>query len=53
MALVVYKNNKTGSIYIESHKINAGGRMLAGCPLTLKCITELVETFSVEQARRY
>ena len=49
MALVVYKNNKTGSIYIESHKINAEGRMLAGCPLTLKCITELVESFSVEQ----
>ena len=49
MALVVYRNNKTGSIYIESHKINAEGRMLAGCPLTLKCITELVETFSVEQ----
>ena len=49
MALVVYKNNQTGSIYIESHKINAGGQMLAGCPLTLKCITELVESFSVEQ----
>ena len=50
MALVVYKNNETNSIYIESHRINANGRMLAGCPLTLKCITELVETFSVEQA---
>jgi len=49
MALIVYKSNKTGNIYIESHKIDAGGRMLAGCPLTLKCITELVESFSVEQ----
>jgi len=49
MALVVYRNNSTGSIYIESHRINEQGRMLAGCPLTLKCITELVEAFAVEQ----
>jgi len=49
MALVVYKNNRTGSTYIESHRINEQGRMLAGQPLTLKCITELVESFSVEQ----
>jgi len=49
MTLAVYKNNKTGDVYIESHKINAVGRMLAGCPLTLKCITELVESLSVEQ----
>jgi len=49
MALVVYKNNNTGSIYIESHKINDSGHMLAGCPLTMQCITELVESFSVEQ----
>jgi PRTRC genetic system protein B len=49
MALVVYKNDKTGSIYIESHRINEKGRMLAGHPLTLKCITELVESFSEEQ----
>jgi PRTRC genetic system protein B len=49
MALVVYKNDKTGSLYIESHRINEKGRMLAGSPLTLNCITELVESFSVEQ----
>lgn len=49
IALVVYKNNGTGAVYIESHRINEKGRMLAGCPLTLKCITELVESFSVEQ----
>ena len=49
MALTVYKNSQTGDVYIESHKINVEGRMLAGCPLTLKCITELVESLSVEQ----
>ena len=49
MALVVYKNDNTGSIYIESHRINRQGRLLAGQPLTLKCITELVESLSVEQ----
>jgi PRTRC genetic system protein B len=49
MALVVYKNDKTGSAYIESHRINEKGRILAGRPLTLKCITELVESFSIEQ----
>ena len=49
MALVVYRNNKTESVYIESHRINEKGRMLAGRPLTLKCITELVESLSVEQ----
>ena len=49
MALVVYRNSNTGSIYIESHRINEQGRMLAGHPLTLKCITELVEAFQVEQ----
>jgi PRTRC genetic system protein B len=50
MALIVYKNSETGSVYTESHRIDANGRMLAGCPLTLKCITELVESFSVEQS---
>jgi PRTRC genetic system protein B len=50
MALVVYKNDETGSVYTESHRIDANGRMLAGCPLTMKCITELVESFSVEQS---
>jgi len=49
MALVVYKNDKTGSIYMESHRINEQGKMLAGQPLTMKCITELVESFSAEQ----
>ena len=49
MTLVVYKNNSTGSIYIESHRIDKQGRMLAGRPLTLSCITELVEAFAVEQ----
>jgi PRTRC genetic system protein B len=49
MALVVYRNNKTGAAYIESHRINEQGRMLAGRPLTLKCITELAESFSAEQ----
>ena len=49
MAIVVYKNSETDSYYIESHKINAEGQMLAGCPLTLKCISQLVESFSVEQ----
>jgi len=49
MALIVYRNNETGNLYIESHKINVDGRMLAGNPLTLKCIAELVESFSVEQ----
>jgi PRTRC genetic system protein B len=49
MALVVYRNDGTSSIYIESHRINEQGRMLAGQPLTLKCITELIESFSVEQ----
>jgi PRTRC genetic system protein B len=49
MALVVYRNNKTGSVYIESHRIDKKGRMLAGRPLTLKCIAELAESFSAEQ----
>jgi hypothetical protein len=49
MALVVYKNSQIEGIYIESHRINEHGRMLAGRPLTLKCITELVESLSVEQ----
>jgi PRTRC genetic system protein B len=49
MALVVYRNDKTNSMYVESHRINSQGRMLAGQPLTLKCITELVEAFAVEQ----
>lgn len=49
MALVVYRNNKTDAVYIESRRINEKGRMLAGRPLTLKCITELVEFFSAEQ----
>jgi PRTRC genetic system protein B len=49
MALLVYKNSQTGNIYIESHRINEQGRMLAGRPLTLKCVTELVESLSVEQ----
>jgi PRTRC genetic system protein B len=51
MALIVYKNDSTGGIYMESHRINEQGKMLAGQPLTLKCITELVESFSVEQSR--
>lgn len=50
MALVVYQNEDTNNIYIESHRINEKGRMLAGCPLTLRCITELVESFSIEQS---
>ena len=50
MALVVYQNDKSQSIYIESHRISKQGRMLAGKPLTQKCIAELVESFSVEQA---
>ncbi|MDR1116119.1 MAG: hypothetical protein LBL33_08260 [Tannerella sp.] len=34
----------------ESHRIGEQGRMLAGRPpLTLKCIEELVESFSVEE----
>lgn len=49
MALVVYKNSQTGGFYIESHRINEQGRMLAGHPLTLRCITELVESFSAGQ----
>jgi PRTRC genetic system protein B len=50
MALIVYKNEKGNEIYLESHPINAHGKMLAGKPLTLKCITELVESFSIEQS---
>jgi PRTRC genetic system protein B len=50
MALIVYKNDETGSIYLESHRIDAKGRMLAGRPLTLKCITELVESLSAGQS---
>jgi PRTRC genetic system protein B len=50
MALAVYKNNETKSVYMESHRIDSQGRMLAGRPLTLKCITELVESFSAEQS---
>jgi PRTRC genetic system protein B len=33
---------------MESHRIDEKGRMLAGRPLTLKCITELVDAFTVE-----
>jgi PRTRC genetic system protein B len=50
MALVVYKNDETMSVYIESHRIDATGRMLAGRPLTLKCMTEVVESFSMAQS---
>jgi PRTRC genetic system protein B len=50
MALIVYKNNETKSVYMESHRIDIKGRMLAGRPLTLKCITELAESFSAEQS---
>jgi PRTRC genetic system protein B len=50
MALIVYKNNQTNAVYMESHQINKRGEMLAGKPLTRKCITELVESFSAEQA---
>lgn len=50
MVLVIYKNDDTGSVYIESHRINAKGQLLTGRPLTLKCITELVESFSAEQS---
>jgi len=48
MALMVYLNDRTGSYYMESHRINKEGRMLAGRPLTLKCITELADAFAVE-----
>jgi hypothetical protein len=50
MALIVYKNSETGSVYIESHRIDAKGQMLTGRPLTLRCITELVEFFSAGQS---
>ncbi|GHV52186.1 hypothetical protein FACS1894181_15060 [Bacteroidia bacterium] len=50
MALVVYKNDRTGSVYIESHRIDGKGRMLAGRPLALKCIAGLVKSFSAEQS---
>ena len=49
MALVLYRNDKTGGFYIESHRIDGKGRMLAGHPLTLKCITELADSFAVER----
>jgi PRTRC genetic system protein B len=48
MALIVYRNDRTGNLYLESHRIDEKGRMLAGRPLTLKCITELVDAFAVE-----
>lgn len=50
MALIVYRNSKSNDIYMESHRINSCGQMLAGKSLTLKCITELVESFSVDQS---
>jgi PRTRC genetic system protein B len=48
MALIAYRNDQTGSFYMESHRIDGKGRMLAGRPLTLRCITELVDAFAVE-----
>jgi PRTRC genetic system protein B len=48
MALIVYRNDQTGNLYLESHRIDEKGRMLAGRPLTLRCITELADAFAVE-----
>jgi PRTRC genetic system protein B len=52
MALVVYQNNQTHSLYVETHPIDKQGKMLAGKPLTKTCITELVEAFTAEQINR-
>ena len=49
MALVVYRNENTNDFYIESHRIDGKGKMLAGHPLTLKCISELAGSFAVER----
>ena len=49
MALVVYRNDKTGGLYMELHRINGKGRMLAGQPLTVKCISELADSFAAER----
>lgn len=49
MALIAYSTKNGRDPYIESHNINEKGEMLAGSPLTLQCITELVGSFSQEQ----
>lgn len=49
MALVAYKNHRD-EVYVESHNINAKGRMLAGVPLSKACIAELAGSFSEEQS---
>ncbi|MDH6310929.1 PRTRC genetic system protein B [Dysgonomonas sp. PFB1-18] len=48
MALVVY-GTLHGYTYLESHSIDENGRMLSGVPLSEKCISELVGSFSQEQ----
>ncbi len=49
MAMVVYATKKN-SYYIESHEIDEKGRLGAGAPLSLECITDMVSTFSQEHA---
>lgn len=49
MAMVVY-GTKKGTYYIESHEIDDKGRMGAGAPLSLDCITDMISTFSQEHS---
>lgn len=48
-AIIVYAANN--DYYLEMHRIDDKGRMLAGAPLTQECITEIASAFSVEQAK--
>ena len=49
IAMVVFATKK-GNFYIESHEIDDKGRMGAGAPLSLDCITDMVSSFSQEHS---